>query len=141
MTGGAYLALGGVGTPFAWLITLIPMALISNLLLLNQFPDIDADKKMGRRHFPILYGTLWSSALYGLLSLGAAWILLFTLLEYQIPWLAAMACLPLCLTPVVTLGAYRYGRQIERLLPFMGINVAISLMTPTLLALGIFLGQ
>jgi len=30
--------------------------LVNNLLLLNQFPDVDADKTVGRRHYPIAVG-------------------------------------------------------------------------------------
>ncbi len=140
MTGGSYLALGGNGTLSAWAITLIPMALVSNLLLLNQFPDIDADQKIGRRHFPIVYGTLWSSRLYALLSLCAALILAIALVNGNLPLFALLAALPLTLALPVSIGAHRHGQHIEHLLPYMGMNVIISLLTPSLLAAGILLG-
>jgi len=38
----------------AYLTLLLPFCLSNNLLLLNQYPDIHADKNVGRRTFPIV---------------------------------------------------------------------------------------
>ncbi|WP_156493399.1 UbiA family prenyltransferase [Oleiphilus sp. HI0125] len=37
-----------------YLTLLLPFCLSNNLLLLNQYPDIHADKNVGRRTFPIV---------------------------------------------------------------------------------------
>lgn len=55
---------GGYSMQVIW-ISLVPFFLTSNLLLLNQYPDIVADKSIGRRHFPIVYGVNKSTLLYG----------------------------------------------------------------------------
>ncbi len=39
--------------------------LVSNLLLLNQFPDLEADRSAGRRHLPIVLGRPSSSQVFG----------------------------------------------------------------------------
>ncbi|MCH2157572.1 MAG: hypothetical protein MK096_02180 [Oleiphilaceae bacterium] len=38
----------------AYLALLLPFCLSNNLLLLTQYPDIHADKNVGRRTFPIV---------------------------------------------------------------------------------------
>jgi len=35
---------------------MVPGLLVSDLLLLNQFPDVEADRTVGRKHLPILLG-------------------------------------------------------------------------------------
>ena len=49
----------------ACIASLVPFFLVNNLLLLNQFPDVEADKSVGRRHFPIVIGRRASSFIYG----------------------------------------------------------------------------
>ncbi|MGS2743046.1 prenyltransferase [Halomonas sp. LS-001] len=50
------LALGGQLTATVWWVAGVVMLLCSELLLLNQFPDVDADRLAGRRHLPIVFG-------------------------------------------------------------------------------------
>src|SRR4030065_881284 len=61
MVMGTHFALTGQYAWSALVASLIPFFLVSNLLLLNQFPDVEADKTVGRRHFPILSGRRLSS--------------------------------------------------------------------------------
>ncbi|MBM3125187.1 MAG: prenyltransferase, partial [Chloroflexi bacterium] len=44
--------------------SLVPFFLVSNLLLLNQFPDLEADRSVGRRHYPVLIGRTASGIIY-----------------------------------------------------------------------------
>ena len=44
--------------------SLVPFFLVSNLLLLNQFPDVAADRSVGRDNFPIAVGTEKSAAIF-----------------------------------------------------------------------------
>ena len=46
---------------------------MNDLLLLNQFPDVEADRSVGRRHLPIVIGCRPSSIVYGLF-LAAAYL-------------------------------------------------------------------
>ena len=52
-----HFALTGTFTWQALIASFVPFFLVSNLLLLNQFPDVEADRSVGRKHFPILVGT------------------------------------------------------------------------------------
>ena len=56
MVGGTQLALNPAG-PVDWWLGVIPFCLANNLLLLNQLPDLEADRSVGRRHLPIAHGT------------------------------------------------------------------------------------
>lgn len=56
MVVGSVLALGGQLTATVWWVAGIVMLLCSELLLLNQFPDVDADRLAGRHHLPIVFG-------------------------------------------------------------------------------------
>lgn len=136
---GSYFVLTGHYSLNSFWVALIPFSLTNNLLLLNQFPDIEADKGVGRNHFPIRYGTKKSVLAYGLNSLLTVTVLTVLVTQQQLPALALLALIPLFLSFVVFKGAYRYQKQIEKLLPYMGLNVAITLSTPLLLAIVLFL--
>ena len=70
MVGGTHLILTGEYSLFSLYVSLIPFFLINNLLLLNQYPDISADKSVGRKHFPITYGIKFSNVVYGVFVLA-----------------------------------------------------------------------
>jgi len=39
------------------------------------------------------------------------------------------------------IGAFKYGKNIPKLIPSLGQNVVVNLLTPALLATGIFFGR
>ena len=120
--------------------SLVPFFLVNDLLLLNQFPDIEADKSVGRRHFPILIGSRASSIIYGsILLLTYLSIVIGVILDY-LPWtsLLGLLTLPIALRNIV--GAYRYAEDVEKLIPFLGFNVILNIVTPVLLAIGLLIG-
>ena len=47
-----------------FLVSMVPFFLVSNLLLLNQFPDVEADKTINRRHYPITIGRKASAKIF-----------------------------------------------------------------------------
>ena len=53
---GTHVVLAGSYSVSAMVASLVPFFLVSNLLLLNQFPDMEADREVGRRHYPTLIG-------------------------------------------------------------------------------------
>ena len=56
MVAGTDVALTGVHHPATYVASLVPLLQVSGLLFLNQFPDVDADRAVGRRHIPMLWG-------------------------------------------------------------------------------------
>jgi 1,4-dihydroxy-2-naphthoate octaprenyltransferase len=135
---GTYFVLTGHYQTQVLLVSLLPMLLANNLLLLNQFPDVDADKLVGRRHVPIVSGLVKSAHLYGLTVLVSVILLTLLCIFEYLPWLSLIFVLPLMLGFWVYLKALNYAKrkesddthQISHLLPYMGINVAITLSIP-----------
>ncbi|OYU68505.1 MAG: prenyltransferase, partial [Burkholderiales bacterium PBB5] len=66
---GTQLALAGGSTPAALVASLVPWCQVSGLLLLNQFPDVEADRQVGRRHLPMLWGRPRAARLLAVLLL------------------------------------------------------------------------
>jgi 1,4-dihydroxy-2-naphthoate octaprenyltransferase len=120
--------------------SLVPFFLVSDLLLLNQFPDIEADKSVGRKHFPIFAGVKISSLIYGVfLLLAYASIILGVHLEY-LPTSSLLGLVTIGVAIPTFMGVYRYGNNAERLAPYMTMNVLINLVTPVLVATGLLIG-
>lgn len=59
VTGGTLIALTGGWPPGAAVMPLLSPALVSGLLLLNPLPDVEADRRAGFRHLPMLHGRRW----------------------------------------------------------------------------------
>ena len=137
MVMGTDYVLTGAYTWTAFVASLVPTFLVSNLLLLNQFPDVEADETVGRRHLPIVVGRKTSSLVYGfLLFLTYLSIVVGVVLDLLpttslLGLLTAVAALP------TALNVYRHAENLEKLMPSLGINVLLTVATPVLVAIGL----
>lgn len=124
----------------AFTASLVPFFLVSDLLLLNQFPDVNADRRVGRYHLPIAIGKEASVKVYGLFLAAAYVSIIIGYLTGVLPRgsLVALASIVLAVTTVN--GAARYADDIPKLIPYLGRNVVINIITPVLLAIGLFIG-
>jgi 1,4-dihydroxy-2-naphthoate octaprenyltransferase len=140
MVMGTHFVLTGEYTWTAFIASLVPTALVSNLLLLNQFPDVDADRTVGRRHFPVLVGRKKSALIFGaLLDIAYGSVILGVILGLLPLW----SLLALLTTPLAWRawqGARKEAENIPALVPSMGMNVLLNIVTPLLLAIGLFIG-
>jgi 1,4-dihydroxy-2-naphthoate octaprenyltransferase len=140
MVMGTDFALTGSYSIAAAVASLVPFFLVSDLLLLNQFPDAAADAASGRRHLIIVHGPEVGLRVYGLF-LGAAYLSILVGVGLGIlPWPALLGLLTVPLAISAWQGARRHHADIPALIPAMGQNVLINLATPLLVALGLFLG-
>ena len=139
MVMGTYFALTGTNSLAAGLASLIPAFLVSNLLLLNQFPDVEADASVSRRHYPIAIGLEKSSQVYAALIFAAYLALIISVLVGVLPYLALLGLVTLPLGLLVVMGVRKYHDQIERLIPVMARNVMLTLFFPMLMAIGIII--
>jgi len=140
MVMGTYFALKGAYSWTSFFISLTPFFLVSNLLLLNQFPDVEADRSIGRRNLPILAGRKIAAIVY-IIFLGLTY--LSTIVGVALGFLPLWALLELAaliLAVPLAIRVYRFANQIEQLVPAMGLNVIVTLLSPVLLAAGLFLG-
>jgi 1,4-dihydroxy-2-naphthoate octaprenyltransferase len=140
MVAGTHYVLTQGLTTASWLAALVMFFLVSNLLLLNQFPDIEADKRIGRNHLPIAYGTRISSVVYGTFALLAYLSISAGILTGDFPLLSLVAVLPAALALFSLAGAFRHGDRIGRHHQYLGANVAATLLTPVLLGVSIIFG-
>ncbi|HVM72490.1 MAG TPA: prenyltransferase [Anaerolineales bacterium] len=139
MVMSVHYALTGHYSWTAFVASLVPFFLVSDLLLLNQFPDVEADQSIGRRHFPILIGRKASSLIYSAfllaaflsIGLGAAFGLL--------PAVCLIGLLGAIIAIPAGINAFRYSDDIGRLSPSLGMNVLLNLVTPVLVGIGLFI--
>jgi 1,4-dihydroxy-2-naphthoate polyprenyltransferase len=121
--------------------SLVPFFLVSDLLLLNQFPDLEADRQFGRKHIVIRIGRKASAMVYNVfLGLTYVAIIVGCLLRL-LPWTALMGLITLILAVPVMRGVLRHADDIPGLIPFMVKNVILNISTPVLVALGLFLSR
>lgn len=120
-------------------LAMVPFLLTNNLLLLNQYPDIEADASIGRRTFPIAYGIGRSNEIYIASSIAAYSMIIALVATSMIPTLALIALIPAILSIIAGIGAMKYGSSIGEHKPYMAANVGAALLTPLLLALTIII--
>jgi 1,4-dihydroxy-2-naphthoate octaprenyltransferase len=139
MVMGTAFSLSGYYTWTAFVASLVPFFLVSNLLLLNQFPDVDADRSIGRRHYPITIGRVRSSRIYvSFLALTYLSLLVGVILQV-LPPLSLLGLLTVPLAVRAGRGAMQFADQIDQLIPFLGLNVILNLATPVLVGAGMLL--
>jgi len=139
MVMGTDFVLSGTYTWAAFFASLVPFFLVSDLLLLNQFPDVEADRSVGRRHYPIVLGRRTASIIYGaFLALAYLSLALGVLLRF-LPLAALLGLLTLPFAIRAALGVRRHAEDVEQLVPLMGLNVLITVLTPILTAVGLFI--
>lgn len=140
MVNGTHFALTGQYSVAAFLASLAPFFLVSNLLLMNQFPDLEADRASGRKHLIIAYGTGAGVKAFGIFLAACYVALLLSVLLGPLPYWALLGLLTLPLGVQVTRGLSAEKENIPGLIPFMGKNILLTHAIPLLMAVGIFIG-
>ena len=140
MVVGAHVALGAPLTLEPVIASFVPFFLVSNLLLLNQFPDIEPDRAVGRNNILTAFGTKLGTVVY-----GAFLVLTYVAIGAGVgaglfPPLSLMGLATLPLAAVTFRGALLHGNDAAKLVPSLGLNVVVVLLTPVLTAIGIFAG-
>ncbi|MEA5076228.1 MAG: prenyltransferase [Coriobacteriia bacterium] len=133
---GTYYLLTGTFDIAAW-VSGIPATLLTyNLLLLNEFPDAEADRAGGRRHMVVVLGKRRARWLYTTVEAGTfASIVAGVAAGVLTPWalLGLIALVPAVRAIRVTLERYD---SFEGLIPAQGANVQAVLGTNLLMAVG-----
>lgn len=136
---GAIVALGGRIDTSALLVTLVAQCLVSELLLINQIPDADADQKVGRRHLVITMGRTAAARLVAVLLLGSYVPVLLGVLLGGLPVWSALALVTLPVSLWISRQLPLVLDNPERLNTVLGTNVAVLLSTLALLIAGLSL--
>ncbi len=107
--------------------------LVYNLLLLNEFPDTEADMKAGRRTMPILIGKAKTSIIYSALTVAIYLWIVGGVAAGMMPLFSLIALLTIPFAIKAIQGALRYE---EMIVPAMANNVLVVLLTQLLLGIG-----
>lgn len=131
MVVGTYVALTGNVSRLTIAAAALMFFLANNLLLLNQFPDRQADAAVQRDNYVIRNPRL-AARLYALFLVGAA-LAVFEVARTE-PW-ALIALVPMSLGVHGWYGAYRFGDTGQLQHSALAANVAAALVTPAVLGM------
>lgn len=145
---GLYFIQTGAYTFNAWIGCVPSALLVHNLLLMNEFPDIEADKIGNRKTLPIAIGAKKAAIIYSAVNIMVyIWVIIwvaagaFDWTSYRVmpPWaLLSLLTLPLAVKSIK--GALNSENQ-ALFMPGMAANVMNVLATQTLLGIGYILGR
>ncbi len=112
--------------------------LVLNLLLLNEFPDAEADKTAARQTLPITMGSKKAAVVYSALTiLTYCWIIGAVLTRIMpISTLIALLTLPFAVKAIR--GSFA-SADLKKIIPAMANNVIVVLATQLLLGVGYIL--
>ncbi len=134
---GTYVTQTGGYSAGAAVVSVVAGLLIADLLLINEFPDVEADRAAGRKHLPIILGKTKAGIIYSVLLIGAYVAIIAGAAAGVLPWLALLGLLTLPLGFKAMLGAVKYNNDMSKLVPALGMDVVTVLVTPLLMSIGI----
>ena len=136
---GTYFVQTGHYSAEAVVASLAPGFLTANLLLLNEFPDIEADKKGGRYNLVIALGPRNASRLYaGLIAMTYACIVGGVIFKFMPP-LTLIGFHSIFFAFKAIKITFRHYDNVQNMLPALKANVLTVLVTNAFMALGYFL--
>ena len=121
------------------LISIPPGILTTQLLFLNEFPDAEADKKGGRRHWVIVFGKKISAWMYSVLMVSVYVMILIIFFMKFTTWTILLALLTWPIAMNAIRIAINHHSNMEKLMPALGMNVLTILGTDFLIAGALFL--
>jgi 1,4-dihydroxy-2-naphthoate octaprenyltransferase len=139
MVQGTNFVLTGEFTWTAFWASLAPFFLGNCLLLLNQYPDVEVDKKVGRRNLPIVIGKRASSHVYVLLLASTFLSIILGVALGHLPLATLLGLLMLPIAVAAAVGVYKFADDLPNLLRPLAFNVLLNIATPILMAVGLFL--
>jgi 1,4-dihydroxy-2-naphthoate octaprenyltransferase len=137
---GLYFVQAGAYTWQALVASIPSFLLVHNLLLLNEFPDTEADVKANRKTLPLNIGKRNAAVFYTVAAIAVyAWIFAWAVAGVMPVWtLLALLTIPLA---VRAINGAMHNDNPARLMPGMAANVMMVLATQLLLGIGFILGR
>jgi 1,4-dihydroxy-2-naphthoate polyprenyltransferase len=140
MVNGTYFALTGAFSWTALLVSFVPFFLVSNLLLLNQFPDAEADRTVGRKHLPITIGRKASAYVFAAFIAATYLTIILGVIVKLTPLWTLSSLVSLVFALPAAKGALDHPDDPAKLEPSLGQNVLLDLITPSLMGIGLLIG-
>jgi 1,4-dihydroxy-2-naphthoate octaprenyltransferase len=136
---GVHYALTSFMTTDILYISVVPGILTFLLLFLNEFPDAEADRRGGRRHLVIFFGSRKCALIYAGAVLAVFVLIAAGPFILNIPYSVLIALATLPLGAAAVLQVLKHHGEPARLVPAQGLNVALVILTDLLLAVAYFL--
>jgi 1,4-dihydroxy-2-naphthoate polyprenyltransferase len=136
---GAYFVQRG-GYSWHALVAAVPAGfLVLNLLLLNEFPDVEADLIADKKTLPITHGKKKAAIFYTTFVAATYLWIIGAVIARAMPvyCLLSLATLPFAWKAVR--GSFQYN-DLKKIIPAMAQNVLVVLLTQLLLGVGYILG-
>jgi len=135
---GAYFVHTGAYTLPAVIASIPSGILVHNLLLFNEFPDVDADATANRRTMPIVIGKGKASIVYSVLTVIVYLWIIGGVIAGQMPPFSLLGLLTLPLAIKAIQGSLKH-QDMARLVPGMASNVFVVLLTQLFMGIGYIL--
>lgn len=136
---GTYFTQTGAYSVMAAVTAVIVGLFVANLLLLNEFPDVEADRSVGRRHIPIIVSKRKAAWIYCSIMAIAYALLIAVVIADVLPLLALLGLATLPLGIKAIRGALKSHSDTGELIPAMGMNVQVVIITPLLMSAGVLI--
>ena len=115
--------------------------LVTNILYINQFPDLRADEAAGKRHWVVMLGARRARWGYALIGLGAYGFLLAAVAAGLLPRLSLIGLASAFLTLGAARDLRRHFDQPQRLAPAIKLTIGAASLHGLLLAAALTLGK
>lgn len=140
MVVGTHYALTGQFSSTALLVSLVPFFLVNNLLLLNQIPDIEPDRSVGRDNYAIAFNSQQRALLFLGFCISAYVSVILGALLGLLPPASLISLITAVLVYQIYIVIRDHEGATDLLIPSLGKNVLLTLITPVLVFLGILIG-
>ena len=135
---GAYFVQTGEYTLPAVIASIPSGILVHNLLLLNEFPDVEADMTAKRRTLPIVIGKGKASIVYSVLTVMVYLWIIGGVISGQMPPFSLLGLLTIPWAVKAIRGSLRH-EDMSKLVPAMANNVLVVLLTQVFMGIGYIL--
>lgn len=137
---GMYFVMTGEYTLHAAIASIPSFILVHNLLLLNEFPDVEADAGADRKTTPITWGRKNAAVFYSVMTALVYVAIVAGVLTGYMPVLTLLGLLTLPMAVRAIRGAMRFD-DIRKFIPAMAANVQIVLFTQLFMGIGYVLSK
>lgn len=135
VVGTALVQEGTIGAA-AWAAGVPAFCMTFNLLLLNEFPDEEADRQGGRRNLVLMFGRKAAAVIYAVVAIGSTLSIVVAVLLKALPPIAVVAILPFRFSVPAVQWAFTKASE-DPPIPAMAGNVYWNLGTNFVLALAL----
>jgi 1,4-dihydroxy-2-naphthoate polyprenyltransferase len=136
---GAYFVHTGQYTLTVFIASMPSYFLVHNLLLLNEFPDVEADVTVNRKTLPIVIGKKRAAYFFSLVTLLVYIWVIWAVTYHYMPVFTLLSLVTLPIAIHVIKGSFRYDDR-KIFLEAMKKNVLLVLLTQALIAAGYIAG-